>query len=397
MASITDAGIQPDDLTTYTTELETLFRAVFGADLNLAAETPQGQFIGIAALFFAAQDEIAVHTANGLNLFTAAGLQLDDMGTLFSHPRIAGERSSVMATLTGTGGTIIAAGARARTTGGATFFLAERAVIGADGTIDGTFRSQALGPIVAGAGELTQIVDVVSGWTAITNAAAASLGRNAETDHQYQQRYRGEVAVHARDALEAIRARVLQVESVTGCRTVDNDTTVSVTTQGIAIAAGSLLVIVEGGTDADVGQAIAATKGIGTPTVGDESVDVTLASGQTVTIRFRRVTEIPITVTVNLTAGAAFPSDGLATMRSNLLQWFTGAWPTPGPGIFDQTGIGIGESIDLNRLVTPLNAVPGHTLGTVTVLRKEGMAALGTPNLDERYTLASGDISFMLT
>ena len=217
-----------------------------------------------------------------------------------------------------------------------------------------------------------------------------------ESDLEYQRRFRGEVAVNARDALEAIRARVLAQPGVTDCLVHDNDTSAQITRQGISIPAGNVLVIVEGGASADIADAIAKTKGAGTPTAGNQTEQYTQASGSEITIRFRRVTAIPVQVVVELTVQPGFPSTGLATMRKNLVQWFQGIWPVPGPGIFDQTGIGIGEEIDLSRLRTPLNAVPNHTLGTITVERVGG-AALGTPELDERYTLEASAITLTIS
>ena len=73
--------------------------------------------------------------------------------------------------------------------------------------------------------------------------------------------------MHARDALEAVRARVLEQDGVTDCYVRDNSTAASVTVQAIAIAARSLLVIAEGGASSDIAAAIAATKPAGTPTV----------------------------------------------------------------------------------------------------------------------------------
>ena len=79
---------------------------------------------------------------------------------------------------------------------------------------------------------------MVSGWTGITNANAATLGRLRESDLEYQRRYRGEVAVHARDALESVRARVLAAPGVTDCIVYDNPTAAAVRTQGVCHRGG---------------------------------------------------------------------------------------------------------------------------------------------------------------
>ena len=164
MAEFSAAGITPTDLTGYTERLEAAMQAALGNDLNLDPETPQGQIIGVLALILAESDELAVYVAAGQNLRQAIGRQLQDYGVLFNLPFISGERSTVTATLSGSAGTIVPAGSRARTAVGAIFATDTRATIGAGGTVDVLFRSVENGPIVASAGELIQIVDVVSGW-----------------------------------------------------------------------------------------------------------------------------------------------------------------------------------------------------------------------------------------
>lgn len=389
MAEITREGVEPTELTGFVSLLETAFRDALGADLSLESATPQGQIIGALALVLTQADELAVHIANGLNLETAIGRQLADYGSLLSLGRIDGERSTVTATLSGIPGTIIPSGSRARTVAGAVFSTDFRSTIGSGGTVDALMRSVEVGPVVATAGQLNQIVDVVAGWTGITNAQAAALGRDVESDLDYRIRYRGEVAQHARDALEAVRARVLEASGVTDALVRDNATSASVTVQNVAIAARSLLVIAQGGADLDVATAIANTRPIGAATVGDHLVNVQHSQGFDIPTRFRRVRSIPVSVAVVITATPSFPSTGFATMRQNLLQWFAGEWAVPSSGTFDVSGVGIGESLDLNRVRTPLNAVPGHMIDTLTVQRVAGLVhRINVTNGGSGYTSA---------
>ena len=336
--------------------------------------TPQGQLSGILGLVFSELDELATFVAGGLNLNGTLGRQLDDYGTLFGLPRIAGERSTVTATLGGTAGTIVPIGSRVKTSANAVFATDATVSVGTGGTVDVLCRSVEFGPIVAGVGELSVLVDAIAGWQTVTNAAAAALGRNRETDAEYRRRYQGEIAVHTRDGLESVRARVLGEAGVTDALVRDNHTSADVTVQGVTIEPGAILVVADGGADTDVAQAIANARPIGAPTSGDVTVQVPHPQGHTVAINFRRVDPIPIQVAVALTAGPLFPSNGLALMRENLVAWVDGTWE-PGPGIFDQGGIGIGETLDLMRLVSPLNAVPGHMITSATATRVGGNAA----------------------
>ena len=98
MARLTEAGIEPTDLTGYVTRLEEAFRVALGEDLSLAPETPQGQLIGVLAIVFAELDEVLVHVVGGLNVRQASLRQLDDYGSLVDLRRIAGERTTVTAT-----------------------------------------------------------------------------------------------------------------------------------------------------------------------------------------------------------------------------------------------------------------------------------------------------------
>ena len=43
-------GIEGKDLSFYVTEFERIFKSAWGQDLIVTPETPQGQFIGLAAL-----------------------------------------------------------------------------------------------------------------------------------------------------------------------------------------------------------------------------------------------------------------------------------------------------------------------------------------------------------
>lgn len=397
MAVIDRQGITPTDLTGYRALLDQAFRDALGGDLNLASETPQGQLSGTLSLRDTQNDQLATYVAGGMNKNTAVGRQLDDFGTLFDLRRIRATRSEVTAALTGTPETEIPAGRRARATTGALFFLVDPVTIGGGGTVNGLFRAIERGPVAIDANTLTRILDVVEGWSGINNPDAGTVGRNDELDVLYKRRHDDIVATHSVGALESIRARVLEVEGVTGCIIRDNTTGAVRTVQGVDIAIASILVIVEGGSDSDVAMAIAMTKPPSTPLVGTTAVDVTVDEGEgPITINFQRVTTIPIAVALVIRVQQGlFPPTGFATIRANILAWFAGTW-VPGPGIFDQSGIQIGQAIDLSRLQSPILAVPYHQIVTLTVTRVAGGAALGTPDLNERYTLATANISINL-
>ena len=391
MARVTSTGIEPTTLAGYVERLQTGFRSALGQDLDVATESPAGQIIGVLGLVFAEQDEAVVAVGNGQSVYRSLGVQLDDLGSLLHIDRELADHSTVSVTLTGTSGTLVPAGSRARTSAGDVFATTANATIPAAGTVTASMRAVEAGPVAAAASALTVIVDLVAGWTAVTNAAAATLGRHTETDVLYRGRYRRHTARNARTSLDAILAAVLDVDGVTHAIIRENATGSAVTVQTIAIAARSFVVVVEGGTDAAVAQVIADTKPAGVAMTGATSVDV--ANGtHTVAILFERVTAVPLTITVDTTIGAGFPGNGAELIVQRVADWAAGEWSS-GAGDFDTSGLGIGETLDTNRLLSPILSVPGHVIQTVTAVRKAGGGAIGTVKLNERLTIAAADVS----
>ena len=77
-----------------------------------------------------------------------------------------------------------------------------------------SFTATEIGPFVVTAGTVTDILDVISGWTGAINEDPATQGKAPETEAQYRARHRLEVAVPGYDSLESIEARLRSLESV---------------------------------------------------------------------------------------------------------------------------------------------------------------------------------------
>ncbi|MCY3784560.1 MAG: baseplate J/gp47 family protein [Chloroflexi bacterium] len=393
MARVTATGVEAESLSSYVTREQTAFRDALGQDLDVSAESPQGQLMAADALTLAEVDEAVVAVGNGLSLPRSLGVQLDDLGSVLDIDRRLATYSTVTATLTGTATTVVPAGSRARTAGGAVFALVNDATIGADGNVMATMRATETGPVEAAAGALTETVDLVAGWTGITNAAAASVGRNVETDVAYRGRYQRHVARNARTSDDAILVDVREVDGVVAAIIRENVTTAAITLQGATIGAGSFLVVVDGGADADVAAAIAQSKPSGVVMSGTTSVNVPHATGgHNVPVRFSRVTRVPLEITIDTAVGVGFPAGGEAAIIERVVAWAAGEWSS-GEGDFDTSGLAIGEQLDTNRLLAPILSVPGHTVQSVTAVRRQNDAPIGTVQLTERLTIAAADVT----
>lgn len=385
MAEFGPTGIEATSLAQWVEESDQIIKDALGEDVSVAPQTLQGQLSRGFRLFGVNIDELAVHVANGANINNAEGRQLTDMSVTLGIPFIQGQRSTVTCTCTGISGTVIPEGSRIRTSSGVIFRSQTSTLIPVGGKVGVLFRSEVIGPIEASAGTLTEIVDVVSGWTGVTNENDAVVGRNRETENEWVQRVQRTAAVHSVGTIESILARVLSVENVTHALVRDNKTNRTVTSQGIRISSGATYVAVKGGTDTDVAKAISDTSASGTLLEGGTSVTVNRDSGGSDVIRFDRIDDVALAITVlsTVTVGV-FPSGGVATMRTAILEWSTSVFK-------------VGETFDQNTIYQVLYETPGHTVTSVSIKRKEGGGAFGTPDLNEIFTLASADITITVS
>ena len=380
-------GITPTTLNEYKERLEQIFRIAFGANLNLDSETPQGQWIGIEANALADLDTVAVAVANGMNINTAKGIQLDAIGSILGIKRSAATRSTVLVQLSGTPGTVIRQGVRARTTNNQLFRLVAEATIENDGNVDSVMESVVEGPITVAPNTLTNIVDIVSGWTGVTNQQAASIGKYVETDAAFRQRYKLTIGHGAHGFIDALRSRILMVSGVSDAFVIDNSTNAQITKQNIDIPANSILCIVEGGTNDAIAREIALSKPSGVPTTGDVLVNI-----ENTPIRFRRVELVSLKISITIDVNDLFPANGVDLIRQRIADYIQGRWSS-GVGDFETVGYQIGQSLELNRLYSPINSVPGHAVTNLTVTKADDTALDAVIDLNQKLTITLDNIS----
>ena len=386
MVRIDRAGVSRTSYAEYVAELQRIYRAALGADLDLAGESPQGQQIGLEALAYVEIDEAIVTVSNAGSREHAVGAQLDDLGTLLRVFRGGPAFTTVEVTLGGVGGTVVEAGKRARSTMGDLFQLVNDATIGATGTVDADMRGVTTGPVPAMANTITSIVDVVSGWETVTNAASGVVGRNAELDDPYRVRQGQLTDQNAHATIAAIENRIREVDGVAKVFATSNDEATDDTVRQVTIPANSILAVVQGGENAAIGKAIAESKASGIPTSGTTSVDHTQDNGDVVTINFSRPTAVPIQVTLATTALVGFPSGAANDMLNALVAYI---------GEFE-----IGQYVDINRLLTPVQAFPGHQVTMLAAALVSGSADITTSAgvaLNELLTLAPANVTISVS
>lgn len=297
----TNTGVIVPDMSQTLSEVAAEFRAVFGQSLSVDPSTPQGMLITRIAEM---RDSVARNNcdvANQINPNVAGGVFLDALVGLHFGQRRAASKSMVTATVTGTNGTIIPKGSVAKTTIGARFETMYAVTI--SGSTSVQMQAIETGPVGADAGTLTKIETAISGWSTVTNALAATLGRDVESDAQLRSRRLDMLGTQSTSTIAAIRSRLsAHVGGLISHAVVDNPTLSAKTIKGVSIAAKSIAVFTAGGASADIARAIYNTTPAGVPTVGATTVNVadTVVSGYNTPIKYTDAATVPVLVKVTV-------------------------------------------------------------------------------------------------
>lgn len=206
--------LQIPDLPTIESELKADFVKIFGNDINFDPSTPTGQLVALlsAQIFQLYEFVQACYTSSRLD--QAAGDYLDRIATLINAFRKQGEKTICKAChLTGTNGTVIPAGSSAKTASGVIFYSASDVTI-ADSVADVDFISADFGAFTVSAGQLTTIVDSITGWASITNPTPAVEGSIKETDGEFRSRLLNMSTNRSSNLMGSIKSNVLAIEGV---------------------------------------------------------------------------------------------------------------------------------------------------------------------------------------
>lgn len=376
---ITTTGFAAKSLQDIKAELEAAFQESFGASIDVSPQSNFGQIIGVMA------ERYSDLWAQGQAIYSAAtpdgaiGVGLDNVAAITGTVRAAASSSTVTITATGTPATVLntgrvvsvlTVGTRFATTASGTiaavsawaistaYAVGDRRRNGGtqrvyecttagtsagaggptttasaitDGTVvwrylgDGTgavdiaAASEETGPKVAVSGTLTVIETPVSGWSSVINTLDADLGADEETDAALRIRREQELRGNGRASVEAIRAAILGVDDVTAATVFENITDA---TDGDGLPPHSVEVLVQGGTDASLREALWENVAAGIATYGSTSGTHTDSQGIDHTVKFSRPSQINIWVIMNLTVDATlWPADGADQVKAAIVAY----------------------------------------------------------------------------
>ena len=273
---------------------------IYGPGEYLGNDSALFQLISIFALTVSDAYSGIQLDYNNHSPLTAIGAALSSVVALNGLVRKSASFSSCTVTISGTGGTVIPQGQVRDSVPqqGALWDLPPNVVIPIGGSVDTIVTCETVGALNATPGQLNLIATPTAGWASATNAAAATPGQPIETDSQLRTRQANSAELPANTIFAGTQAAVEAVAGVTRATGDENPTNI---TNANGNPAHSITMVVEGGTNADVAQAIYSKKGLGCFTNGTVSVNVTDPdSGNVQVVSFLRPTADEIYVTLDV-------------------------------------------------------------------------------------------------
>jgi uncharacterized phage protein gp47/JayE len=287
--------------------LNASLQLIYGADINVDSNSPDGQLINIFAQVTTDLLELLVSVYNSFDPDIAVGAQLDSRVALNGITRIPGtftiqnisvtvDRSVTLEGLDALENDINGTGFTVTDDAGTEFILIDTVAL-TTGTTVLPFRAAEIGTVEVLQNTITNIKTVTLGVTAVNNpAVATSIGINEETDSQLRVRREKALMLAAIGPVESVQAAILDATGVSDALVLEN------ATDGVVLemAPYSIWAIVENGADADIAAAIYATKAPGCAMNGAVEEIVARPHGASFTAKFDRAVNQDLYIQFNI-------------------------------------------------------------------------------------------------
>jgi uncharacterized phage protein gp47/JayE len=350
--TLDETGLTIKSLTELVTELTDDMKGIYGDDINVEPDTPDGQQINIVAQLGIDQREVLGDINSGFDPDQAQGRVLDQrvaingifrQGATFTQTPISitVDRAVTLQGLDDASEDIdIPSGTyTVKDDVGNQFCLLETEAIAAVGTYVLTFRAKDIGNVEVSVNTITTAVTAIAGVTAINNPSSPTVqGRDEETDASLRLRRRKSTAIVSTGYLDSIESALLALDGVTTAIVNSNDTDA---TDIEGTPPHTVWAIVEGGDPDEIGEVIYAKKSAGSGLRGDEEVIVPRPNWRTYTARFDRPDNqnLWIRFAIIVVGGGVIDADELKRLIVENVLW------------------GVGESASADTIVCYLKTV----------------------------------------
>lgn len=298
---------------------------IYGPDINVLPNSPDGQMVNIVAQAKLDQLEFIQQIFTSFDPDQAVGVQLDQRCALNGVVRNAGTYTLTNVTVTTTQAitlpgldTAPAAPFTVSDASGNQYqLIAAHVFVGAASTAL-AFQAATLGTVTPVPNTITNIVTLLLGVASVNNpSGATTIGTNEESDFSLRIRRAKSVALPSKGFLEGLYGALLGIAGVTSVSLLENITSAP---DANGIPGHSIWAVVAGGLTADIGRAIYVKRNAGCGMKGAVVSTITQVDGSTFDVKFDRPTNQNLWISFNIVAvtGSVDPVFIRAQILANL-------------------------------------------------------------------------------
>ena len=282
------------------------FQEIYGEDINVDSNSPDGQIINTFAQMLEDQYELLSQVNASFDPDQAIGVVLDQRCAINGIQRKAGTYTYV---------TIDVTADRSVTLDGIDRVPAEQAYTISDnegnlfvlsatssinsGTSQLVFRALNVGNVEVLPNTITTPVTIILGVKSVNNPGVAiSQGTNEETDSELRERRKRSVSISNQGYVDGLAAALENLSDVTKVNVYQNRGN---TTDADGIPGHSIWVVIQGGTDEEIGQVMDNKVAGGVGMKGSQSVNVQQSDGQVETYLFDRPSAQTLYIKLDIT------------------------------------------------------------------------------------------------
>lgn len=383
-------GIVTQSLPEIISDITTDFKDVYGQNINVESNSPDGQMINILAQIKKDVLDLCVQYYNNLDTERVIGIPQQILYKLnnciikaynysYVYVNVSVSKSVNLQGLDADIENPDGVGYTVSDGNGNRWILAESQTLTV-GTHTLNFRAAELGNVTATPNTITIMETVIAGVISVTNPANNYItGATGESDSEFRLRRNQTVSSPSQGFEDALQGQLLNLDNVTQAKVYSNRD--SSTQNGIP--AHTVWVIVEGGASADIGQAIYANVPPGIPMKGTQSALVQRPYGNTETVYYDNPTAVNLYVKMDV-------------------QWISGNIDTD--YIKSQLALqtfNIGQSaegVNLASVVKDIVTTNGSPYNVLVSKDNTNWSEIVTPSgLDEYFTISASNVSVTVT
>jgi uncharacterized phage protein gp47/JayE len=306
MIQLTNNGVQVQTYEEIYNELSDGYRVIYGNDINLDPDTPDGQRVGIEARTILDMQLYLQSVFNQLDPALAQGVALEKLIKTSGLTRQPASKSQADIEIVTSRAITIPVGYKVQDEIGQVFETASETSLPI-GTNTITVFAENFGAIEAPAGTINKPATIILGVTSITNPADATVGKDEETDEKLRTRRGRSLENPATSTIGGLFSALGNLPNVSDLAIYENDS--DIFDPILSLEAHSIWIVIEGGDLTQIVEAIVRNKtagaGLKGETIGEYTETVTvgdLTFNNTSIIEFDRPLITNAFVNINIEA-----------------------------------------------------------------------------------------------